>query len=66
MSVPRFRKQAQVSLSGFVESSSNPQDKNSVEFAQGVLRQLQSLDRNEIAVLDVKIGQLFPGASSDF
>lgn len=65
MNVPRFRKYAQLTLCGFVETSSDPNDKSSVEFAKDVLRQLQPLARSEIAVLDVEVGKFFPRTNPD-
>ena len=66
MSVPRFRKHAQLALCGFVEGSTDPSDRNSAEFAKDVLKQLQPLARAEVAVLDIEVGEFFPQASADF
>jgi len=65
MNVPRFRKHAQLALCGFVESSLAANDKNSVEFAKDVLKQLQPLSETEVAVLNVKVTKFFPQADSD-
>lgn len=66
MSVPRFREHVQLTLCGFVESSSDPKSKNSVAFAEDVLRQLQPLAPAKIAALDVGVEKVFPQANPDF
>ena len=63
MSVPRFRKYAQLTLYAFVEETGESKDVKARDFAKNVLEQLRQPKGAKVAALSVKVGDFFSEAN---